>query len=798
MSRSGVWVSTVLVVLGGIIAATLGARSVATSDADRERLESHLTTAYIVSTLKLAIRREEDLTVSASAFVTQNPHASAAQFDRWIESMHAMQRYPELQNIGLVSLVRSSHLAAFEARMAAHPLRPFGPHSEVPAGSPGVLPAGKRPYYCIAVAGLARDVSSYLPANLDYCAAIKAMITARDSGIAGYAPVVDGVTQALGVETPVYRGGVTPPTVAARRREFVGWLGERIAPRVVLEKALAGRRDVAIDLRYSSRYSHVDFASGAPAAGAQSAAVPLDVGREAALEKPSEGWTVHSYTQAVSGSVFSDRNALVLLFGGSLLSLLLGLFLLVLGRQRLLAQRLVRERTRELSQKNRELSHLALHDALTGLPNRSLVLDRAAQMLARSARRPNALAGALFIDIDGFKRVNDNLGHAAGDYLLGVVASRLQGAVRDQDTVGRLGGDEFVVLVESTTEEPPVHLLAERILEVLRAPMELDEHRKNFTVTASIGVAAGRYDTPDALLRDADLALYAAKAAGKDCYSLFDISMHVGVTGRLELEAALETAIAEEQFFLVYQPIFALPSHHLAGVEALIRWHHPTRGVVDPGSFIPIAEENGLIAPIGRWVLEVACRQAAEWGNQGDPVGIAVNVSAYQLGRSGFTEDVRRALTSSAIEPSLLTLEITETTLLRDLPSACENLQELKALGVRVAIDDFGTGYASLAYLQRMPIDLLKIDQSFIAALDSGGQGRELLEAILRVARSLSLAVVAEGIETYSQLTVVEQLGCEFGQGYFLGHPSQPSDIEALFAARRISRSGTPRDTALS
>jgi diguanylate cyclase (GGDEF)-like protein len=787
IGRGGVWGATALLVLAGIVAAVLGSHEVARSDTDRARLASHLAAADIASTLKLAIRREEDLTVSMSAFVIANPKATAARFDTWVESMHAMQRYPELQNIGLVSFVAASQLIPFEARMAAHPLRPFGPQSLPPKGISTILPPGKRPYYCLAVAGVARNTASYLPTGLDYCAEVKAMITVRDSGLAGYAPVVDVGTTALGVETPVYRGGVTPPTIAARRRAFVGWLGERLEPKIVLERALAGRADVAVDLRYDSHFSHVDFTSGAPVPGSQSTEISLDVGREAGLESPSEGWTVRSYSGPVAGGIFGDLNALVLLIGGILLSTLLGLFLLVLGRGHARAQRLVREKTRELSEKNHELSHLALHDALTGLPNRALVLDRAKQMLARIARRPNAVAGALFIDIDGFKRVNDNLGHAAGDHLLTLVGKRLQSAVRDQDTVGRLGGDEFVVLVESSADEVPIHLLAGRLTEILRAPMELDEQRKSFTITASIGVAAGRYEAPDALLRDADLALYTAKAAGKDCYSLFDASMHTGAEGKIELEAALESAIAEQRFFLVYQPIFTLPSHELVGAEALIRWRHPTRGVVDPGSFIPLAEENGLIAPIGRWVLDHACRQAAAWASEGHAIGIAVNVSAYQLGRAGFTEDVRAALTSSGIDPSLLSLEITETALMRDVPAACASLQELKVLGVRVAIDDFGTGYASLAYLQRMPVDLLKIDQSFIAALDDGPQGRELLEAILGMARSLSLIVIAEGIETPTQLRAIEQLGCHLGQGYFLGHPTPPKDIEALFATVNVS-----------
>ncbi len=778
-------------VLAGIAAAVLGARAVARSDRSREQLAAHLTAADVASTLKLAIRHEEDLTVSMSAFVASNPHVSPAAFDRWVESVHALERYPELQNIGLVALVPAPELASFEARMAANPIRPFGPLSTSPAEGLVVLPTGTRPYYCFAVAGLARNPASYLPVGVDYCELIRTMIVSRSTGQTGYAPVVDSGVSALGVATPVYRGGVTPTTAAARRKAFVGWLGERIEPTVLLDEALQGQRGVAAALHYNSPGSQITFTRGTIPSGAQSRNVPIETGRETGLSNAHEGWILQIFAAPIATGVFGDRDALALFIGGILLSALLGLFLLVLGSGRARARRLVREKTRELSEKNRELSHLALHDTLTGLPNRALVLDRAAQILARTVRLPDALAGALFIDIDGFKRVNDDLGHAAGDQLLTVVGERLQRAVRDQDTVGRLGGDEFIVLVECRVEDAALDQLADRVTDALREPFELDDGRRVLSLTVSIGVAVGRYETSDALLRDADLALYAAKAAGRDRYVLFDASMRAGTEGRMELEADLDAALADEQFFLVYQPIFDLSSQEVMGAEALIRWRHPTRGVVDPGSFIPLAEENGRIVAIGRWVLEEACRQAAAWAAEAHGIAIAVNVSAHQLGHRRFAEDVRHALQSSGLEPSSLILEITETVLMHDAPAACERLQELKALSVRVAIDDFGTGYASLSYLQRMPVDILKVDQSFIAALGDGRQGRELLQAILGVAESLSLAVIAEGIEHRSQLSILEELGCQRGQGFLLGHPGPPDAIEALLAGEQIAGAGS-------
>ena len=765
--RKSVWATiTALLVLAGAIASVLGARAVARSDADQGRLAFHLASAEIASTLKLAIQHEEDLVVSASAFITGNPNATAAGFDRWVESVHAMQRYPELQNIGLVRLVSASDLAAFKARLAANPVLPLGPRSPGFRGALQIQPAGSRPYYCFATAGLARSAESYIPAGLDYCALAPALITGRSSGLVSYAPFVDGTTTTLGVETPVYRGGASPSTVAARKRAFVGWLGELLVPDVVLQRALEGHPKMAVTFRYRSGASHVAFTSGSAPAGAQSTIITLP-----------EGWTVQSFAATVSGGVFDNWNSLALLIGGTLLSLVIGLLMLVLGTGRRRALTLVREKTRELS-------HQALHDTLTGLPNRALVLDRAEQLLARVARQPGIVAGALYIDIDGFKHVNDNLGHAAGDQLLRIVGKRLQGAVREQDTVGRLGGDEFVMLVEATAEEGSFDSLADRLTAVLRQPVELDDGRKILSVTASIGVAVGQHATPDALLRDADLALYAAKAAGKNRYALFEASMYEGVEGRMELAGELSAAVQEGQFFLLYQPIFDLPSREVVGVEALIRWQHPERGIVPPDSFIPLAEDSGLIVPIGRWVLDEACRQAAAWAAEGLGIGVSVNVSAYQLGRREFAEDVRRALAASRIEPASLTLEITETTLMGNVPDAVEQLTEIKALGVRIAIDDFGTGYASLSNLQRMPVDILKIDKSFVAALNHGGQSRELLEAILGVGQALSLAVVAEGIEHQSQMAMLEEMGCEMAQGFLIAKPSPAGLIEGLLGPR--------------
>ena len=312
--------------------------------------------------------------------------------------------------------------------------------------------------------------------------------------------------------------------------------------------------------------------------------------------------------------------------------------------------------------------------------------------------------------------------------------------------------------------------------------MRVDGTHSLVSATVSIGVTVGNYDSPDHLLRDADLALYAAKAAGRDRYVLYDASLSAAEEGRRELEADLSAAVAAEQFFLVYQPIFDLVRGRVVGVEALIRWRHPKRGLMAPDTFIPLAEESGLIVPIGQWVLGDACRQAAAWSAQGIDLGLAVNVSAFQLGRAGFADDVRTTLARTGVAPSSLTLEITETALMRDVPAAAERLRALRQLGVLVAIDDFGTGYASLSQLQRIPVDILKIDRTFVEALKDGGQSRELLEAILGVGQSLSLTIVAEGVEDISQKELLERMGCQLAQGTLLGRPTSPDEVAAMLA----------------
>ena len=423
------------------------------------------------------------------------------------------------------------------------------------------------------------------------------------------------------------------------------------------------------------------------------------------------------------------------------------------------------------------LSHQAFHDSLTKLPNRALLKDRIDHAAARAQRRQRALA-VLLLDLDGFKAVNDTLGHAAGDTLLTAVADRLVDCVRPTDTCARLGGDEFAVLLEDLASPNDWQVVANRMLESLRTPFHIDG--KDMFVRASVGVAMRGEGGEDAdeLLRNADVAMYMAKSQGKNRFELFCPTMHSEMMHRLDLEADLRRAIeGGNEFVLHYQPTVVLQTGEIAGVEALVRWQHPERGLVPPLDFIPIAEESGLIVQLGEWVLREACRQAVLWD---DGVSISVNLSARQLQHDTLVATVRSVMDETGLAPSRLILEITETAVMNDHVTTIVKLQQLKDLGVGLAIDDFGTGYSSLAYLRRFPIDVLKIDRSFVDGVTEGSQKAALLRTIVELGRTLNLKTVAEGIEQHDELHQLRNLDCDLGQGFYFARPLQAADVSEL------------------
>ena len=434
-----------------------------------------------------------------------------------------------------------------------------------------------------------------------------------------------------------------------------------------------------------------------------------------------------------------------------------------------------------------QLAHQAFHDQVTNLANRALFGERVRHAVARSRREDYGLA-ILFVDLDDFKTINDSLGHAAGDQVLNEVAQRLTASIRASDTAARFGGDEFAVLLEGTDGPQTAADTAERIIEALTVPMTV-EH-KQLAVRASLGISVvegGGTADADELIRNADAAMYIAKREGKGGYRLFEPAMHEGVLERLELRADLQRAITSDELELHFQPVVRLDDGTVAGLEALVRWRHPERGLIGPDQFISLAEEMGLIVPLGRWVLREGCRRAKAFQTMhpaGDALSMAINLSVKQLQHSDIVADVGDALAESRLEPGTLTLEITESVMMNDTDVAIERLEALKALGVRLAMDDFGTGYSSLSHLSRLPVDILKMDRSFLRA-GATPEASGLATAVVALGKTLELDIVAEGIEFAEQWETLRDLGCDLGQGY---HFARPMDADATFEFLRSGR----------
>jgi diguanylate cyclase (GGDEF)-like protein len=443
-----------------------------------------------------------------------------------------------------------------------------------------------------------------------------------------------------------------------------------------------------------------------------------------------------------------------------------------------------------------EAQHEAFHDGLTGLPNRSLFIDRLGHAIERG-ERSGAQVGVLFCDLDGFKTVNDSLGHSAGDRLLVSVADRLRECMRPADTIARLGGDDFAVLLEELRGPGDAARAAQRILNALQAPFQLAS--REVYVTVSIGIATGTGEA-DTLLRDADLAMYRAKSEGKGRYAMFEPALHTAIVERHELEVDLRRAIERGELAVAYQPIFGLRTGLVESLEALARWRHPIRGDIPPGRFIPLAEESGDIHALGAWVLREACQRGALWRARypGFPgLQVSVNISSVQLREPRLVDEVASALADAQLEPAGLTLEITETVLMEDVETASRRLEELKRLGVQIAVDDFGIGYSSLTYLQRFPLDSLKIERAFVDPLGRSDEDPALLRAIVDLAEIFGLSPIAEGIERQEQPQRLLELGCELGQGHLLSKPLSAADADALLFRAGLLGSGEAQSPSL-
>lgn len=426
------------------------------------------------------------------------------------------------------------------------------------------------------------------------------------------------------------------------------------------------------------------------------------------------------------------------------------------------------------------LTHQAFHDPLTNLANRVLFRDRVEHALMRYKRQKTPLA-VLFLDLDNFKNINDSLGHAAGDELLKSVAERLLSCVRFGDSVARLGGDEFAILLEDTEQANNAVMIAERVLETSRESFRIGGFDVMVGISIGIAFSSSKRETADELLRNADVAMYIAKENGKGCYTIFENKMYEAILSQIELEADMRKAIENGEFFLNYQPIVRLDTKKVAGFEALVRWNHPTHGIIVPENFIPLAEQTGLILPLGKWIVEESCRQLKKLSEKYNRIfTMTINISGKQLLDPHFEDDISAALKASSIAPFSVILEITESIMMKNTEEMLQRLLSLKSLGLRLAIDDFGTGYSSLSYLQQFPIDILKIDKEFTKGINEGSEGSAVARTIISLSDTLQLSTIAEGIEEPEQVPVLENLGCKFGQGFYFAHPLSEDQLHTI------------------
>ena len=797
--------------VGSLVAANSWRSAVATED----QRSFDTTTTGSADTLNAALQRDADAMATARTLIATNPSTTNAAFGRWFDTIGTVHRYPGSFAFAYIQAVTPSQLSAFSTVATADP--PAG--LPIP-GSFALDPPGIRPLYCLMrdtsiqiPQGGRADVSSlllldsqfanFLNPGVDECTGSQASllhasaasgdltvgsfsnmlrpVVLRDPAIRPVLIQLLGNLSPIEMVEPVYSTPASLPGQPTAAPMLLGWVGGIFDSDDLLAPVAGNQPNMSYVLSTSGGVgsSHVLASYGTAKAGYVTRTFKL----------PAEGGWVLTLSGVLHRGPSPDQQGAIVLLLGLVLMALLVLVFWVLSSSRDVALALVEEKTGELR-------HLAHHDPLTGLPNRTLIMMRTDEALER-AREGGQSVALFFIDLDGFKDINDANGHAVGDFLLRAVADRFTSALRTTDTVGRLGGDEFVVLAEGSPAAHPERL-AERLLAACANPIHVTAlPDESLPVTASIGVATGPRDSAEDMLRDADIALYQAKGEGKGRYVLFEPAMRDAFRDRVDLDAQLREALKGRQFFLKYQPMFQLDTMRVVGVEALIRWEHPVRGVVPPDEFIPSLEQSGLIVEAGRYVLDEACRQMRQWHDEGIQLQMSVNVSARQLETDRIVDDIRSALFDSGLPATSLILEITETGLMQNSEEAARRLQQMKRLGARVAIDDFGTGYSSLAYLQQFPADVLKIDGSFIAAMSNNAESTALVHAMVQLGGAIGLDTYAEGIESPEQLRLLRIESCGYGQGNLLCPASTVDEVEPLLREGRIADPSTPGGTRL-
>jgi diguanylate cyclase (GGDEF)-like protein len=765
-----------LTLLLGLIGSLTGAAAWRSNARAHEKQAFETTATNVSATLASLIRNNIGVVETLRSDFQMEPSMSPTRFTAWAKELESFQPLARRADLSLIESVPAPQLHSFLlARNADRAFKRLSGGWVIPVQRTGAR------RYCLITAdsspqgGLGAmseflqgdwcDPKSQVGASILGTTMTQAQVqneTMDSNRLLVFHNIVEGAPIVY-AEVAIYRRGAPLATVAQRQAATVAWIMSSFDVHALIKTAIGGTRHVAVAVYHTNPGQSSElFSTAGHRQGRYTHADNINIGSR---------WRIVVTGAATIAGLSAGTQGAIVLVVGVLMSLLVFGVLFTLARSRAHALGLV-------EQKTGQLRHQALHDALTGLPNRVLALDRAEQMLARS-RRSNTPVAALYIDIDGFKHVNDTFGHAAGDELLRIVAQRLRSVVREGDTAARLGGDEFVVLLEGATLDAGAELVAERMLEVLAQPYDLsDMGGRELSLSASIGIANGSRDSAEELLAEADVAMYEAKTTGKSRWVKFEAEMQAAARDKLTLELDLIMALERDELFLVYQPTFDLRTQAVIGVEALLRWQHPDRGLVSPQDFVPAAETNGLIVPIGRWVLHQACRQARLWQDSGHDLSVAVNVSARQLDEDGLLNDVQEALRCNGLDPQKLTLEITETALMRDPQLTSKQLHAIKQLGVRIAIDDFGTGYSSLAYLSQFPADALKIDRSFISEIATSRESDALIHTLVQLGKSLDIETLAEGIEEESQLEALRLEDCDSGQGFWFSRPLEASALE--------------------